>query len=89
VIWIDIAVFAAGLMIGVAGAVWTIVSTAGIKTRMKNVRLAIETGDGRLVDMINIEAIDREDPERLERALHEVERAKREPRRRPSRIPAE
>jgi hypothetical protein len=78
VLWVDIAVSVVGLLVGIAGTAWAVIYTTEIRTHMKNVRLAIETGDGRLVEMIDIEAIDKEDPEKLERALQEVKRVKHE-----------
>jgi hypothetical protein len=78
VVWVDIAVSVVGLLAVIAGTAWAVIQTAGIRIHTKNLRLAIEFGDGRLVEMIDIEAIDKEDPGKLERALHEVKRIKQE-----------
>ncbi len=40
--------------------------------------LQITTKDGHLVEIINIDKIDQEDPEKIKRALEEVRRANRE-----------
>jgi hypothetical protein len=78
VIWLDVAVSVVGLLAAIAGTAWAVIRTADIRIHMKNIRLAIERGDGRLVEMIDIDAIDQEDPEKLERALHEVKKIKQE-----------
>jgi hypothetical protein len=68
---------------GVAGLAWAALltwlgvrNTTEDRSNLENRRLQITTKDGRLIGMINLDAIDKEDPKKLDRILAEIQKAK-------------